>query len=241
MLRELSIIIPTYNEAENILTIISRLIARLDDICDYEIIVSDDDSPDGTWRLVQDLSEKNPRVKLLRRIGRKKGLSQSVVDGFHQSDGKILLVMDGDGQHDESCLPGIIELSKENDMVIGSRFAENSIIEDKWPAYRLLASKVAIFTASLLLGVRISDPMSGFFTVSKEAFNTVSPHIKAEGFKIMLEILCILKRKKPSCKIAETGIKFRKREKGSSKLGLGVTLNLIKMILRLKISRLHTS
>jgi dolichol-phosphate mannosyltransferase len=237
MSKKLSVIIPTFNEAENIAPLLSRLSTVLNSKHEYEIIVSDDDSPDGTWQIVKEFSKQNPCVRLIHRKGKKKGLSLSVIDAFSESNGEILLVMDGDGQHDESIIPEMIAVAQDKDMVIGSRFMRNSTIEENWPIYRLGASKTAIFLLSALLGIKLSDPMSGCFAVSKNALSIVSPYLKGEGFKIMLEILYVLMKKSPDSRISEFGIKFKKREKGESKLGIAVGLDFLKMIFRLRMTK----
>jgi dolichol-phosphate mannosyltransferase len=233
---EFSIAIPTFNEAGNIVPLLARLSTLLEGR-DFEIIVADDDSPDLTWRAAADFAKDHPRVKVIRRTGREKGLSMSVLDAFRAAEGDILLVMDGDGQHDESCVPGMLALAEANDMVVGSRFAPGASIEEDWPFHRLLASRFAIFAAKLLLGLGVSDPMSGFFAVRREKFLRISARMGAEGFKIMLETLYLLKKADPGCHVAEMPIRFRRREKGESKLGFGVALDLLKMILRLKFGR----
>jgi dolichol-phosphate mannosyltransferase len=228
-----SIVIPTYNEAENILSLLEEIKQTLSSRYDYEIIVADDDSPDGTWRLVDSAAKNDNTLKLLRRNG-KRGLGPSIVDGFRRAKGEILLVMDGDGQHGAKCLPKLIDSAMENDMVVGTRFADGGLIDGRWPFYRLAASWLAARAASFMLRVNVSDPMSGFFAVRKSAFDNIAHLLNPEGFKIMLEILFLLKKKRPDCRISEVGIRFKKRSAGHSKLGLGVILSYFKMLLRLK-------
>jgi dolichol-phosphate mannosyltransferase len=229
-----SIIIPTYNEAGNIVFLITKITEILKEKHDYEIIVADDDSPDGTWKLVEEISQRDDRIKLLRRIGKKKGLSPSIVDAFKTASGDVFIVMDADGQHDVSCLPVMIDVSNDNDMVIGTRFASDGAIEDNWPFYRLLASRLAAFAARAALKVNASDPMSGFFAISKDAFESVSQYLDPEGFKIMLELLFLLKKTNPDARVFETGIKFKSRKTGQSKLGTGVVFSYFKMLMRLR-------
>jgi dolichol-phosphate mannosyltransferase len=232
-----SIIIPTYNEAENILSLLEEIKQTLSSRYDYEIVIADDDSTDGTWRLVESAAKNDQTLKLLRRKG-KRGLGPSIVDGFRRAKGDILLVMDGDGQHDAKCLPKLIDSAMENDMVVGTRFADGGLIEGKWPFYRLAASRLAARAAFFMLRVNVSDPMSGFFAVRKNAFDDIANLLNPEGFKIMLEILFLLRKKCPDRKISERGIRFKKRRAGHSKLGIGVILSYFKMLWRLKMLRL---
>ncbi|HPO89554.1 MAG TPA: polyprenol monophosphomannose synthase [Victivallales bacterium] len=240
MKKEFSIIIPTYNEAENIVPLLKDITKILGSQSqNYEIIVSDDNSPDLTWQIVENfaIESKSPNIKIFRRLGKEKGLSRSVVDAFNVASGDILIVMDGDRQHEETCLLELIKIADNFDMVIGSRFTKGAKIAAKWPFYRKIASKIAIFATNFILGTTISDPMSGFFSIKNEKYQRLSPYIKAEGFKIMLEILYFLKKNDKNAKITEIPIKFRNREKGESKLGILVILDLFKMILRLKFHR----
>jgi dolichol-phosphate mannosyltransferase len=119
-----SLIVPTYNEYDNIEELISIVgnVLNLNNI-KYEILICDDNSPDKTWEKVSDISKKDPRVKLIRRF-RNKGLTPAVLEGMERSEGSILGVMDADLQHDVSILPRMIELTKQYDLIIASRYLE---------------------------------------------------------------------------------------------------------------------
>ncbi len=207
----LSIVVPTFNERENILELIRRLAVVLADK-DYEVIVVDDDSPDGTWRVVEAAAEQDPRIRLNHRIGRK-GLSSAVVDGCGVAQGQRIFVMDADLQHDEAIIPDMLIRLEEYEVVVATRHAEGgSVGVFAW--YRQFISLVATWGVKLLLGVRVSDPMSGFFCLRRQVFDRVSSELRPRGFKILIEILWRAKIRN----IGEIGFHFRARTAGESKL-----------------------
>lgn len=213
--RDLSIIIPTYNERDNIEPLTRRLQTHLDGNVDYEIIVVDDDSPDQTWALAETLSKADPRLRVLRRTT-KKGLASAVVDGFSSATGNVLAVIDADLQHDESILLSMHDQIANHDIVVGSRKVAGGGIS-QWNPLRRLISWFATQLARRFLRVPIADPMSGYFMLRREVFNEVAPKINPTGFKILLEIA----RHADSPKIAEVGYLFRPRQFGKSKLSVG--------------------
>lgn len=208
-----TLILPTYNEKENIkefLPILESLFTKHK--INYEIIVVDDDSPDLTWKFVQNYSIKNPRIRVIRRVT-EKGLSSAVVTGMASSNGEILGIMDADMQHDESILPKMIELLQDFDLVIGSRrTVDGSYGEMNW--YRRVLSYGATILAKIMLPIKTNDPMSGFFVLNKQVFEQSKDRINPRGYKILLELLA----KNPKIKISELGYSFRKREHGETKL-----------------------
>ncbi len=230
-----SIVIPTFNERENIVTLAAMLAEVMKGIPgDYEIIVVDDNSPDRTWEVVEELGKADPRIKVIRRM-KDPGLSPSIVEGFDKASGRFLAAMDADLQHDETRLPAMFEAAREGaDIVAGTRYAHGGSIEGGWPAHRRLMSWTATMMARVILGVSISDPMSGFFIVSSDAYKRIRPQLDPKGFKIFLEILYLLKRKDGSPRIREVGICFRKRRAGESKLGLKVIFNYLLSLIQLK-------
>lgn len=228
---KLSVIIPTYNERENILILIERLQESLAKI-DHEIIVVDDDSPDHTWELVAELSESNDRIRLIRRRS-EKGLSSAVVEGFGSAMGEYLAVIDADLQHDETILPQLVQkLDEGNDLALGSRKAEGGGIEN-WSYFRRFVSFSAGLMAKVMLGNNVSDPMSGYFALTKKFFLEVDEKINPRGFKILLELLSRSKGKK----IAEVGYVFRNRVHGQSKLNTAVVFDYLIALATLSIGR----
>jgi dolichol-phosphate mannosyltransferase len=228
-----TIVIPTYNERENITKLLGKLEKRLKGL-NYQIIVADDDSPDRTWEAVEEFGKTNPDISCLRRKGRERGLSRSIIDGFNQAQGNVFAVLDGDMQHDESYLPEILKTAEDYDMVLGTRHADGGGIEGGWPLSRRIASWCAARTARLLLGISVSDPMSGYFAVQKELYERIKDKLNPSGFKIMLEILYISTVYCDNVRVKETGIKFRPRVAGKSKLGGKVIFEYFISLLRLR-------
>lgn len=209
MSHRVSVILPTYNEAENIPEIVPRLAALGPD---YEIVVVDDGSPDGTERAVRELMATYP-VKILER-GKKLGLASAVIDGVTQvATGETVVVMDADLSHDETIVPELVAaVQAGSGVAVGSRFASGGSTEDA--PLRRLFSWCAKQVARVVLGVRVQDPMSGFFAIRRDRFLAVAPRLRPRGFKILLDILV---RMRPE-HVSEVGFRFKGRQKGESKL-----------------------
>ena len=203
----LSIIIPTYNESKNIKELVDRIKQSLSD--DYEIIIVDDGSPDGTSEIAAKLGGEHP-IKVINR-GKKLGLASAVLEGFKLASGDLLGVMDADLSHPPEILPLLLKDMQEQaaDIVIGSRFIEGGRIEN-WPKKRLIATSVAILSVRPLTPIK--DPMSGFFILKKEVIDQVA--LIPRGFKILLEILVKGRYKKA----VEHPIVFKDRVFGDSKI-----------------------
>ena len=231
----LSVISPTLNEAENVPRLVKELERALGEI-DYEILIVDDNSPDQTWCVAQDLSSINHRVKSVRRM-QDPGLSVAVIDGFSAAEGDVVACIDADLQHDPSILVRMLdELEQGADVVVGSRHIDGGGTGE-WNRFRRLQSWVATKTAQLLLGVRLKDPMSGYFLVWRKDFAEVKEHLNGKGFKILLEILANLQ----TSKIKEVPYTFRLRTQGQSKLSGIVILQYVHQLWRLcSSSRRHS-
>ena len=228
----LSVIIPTYNEKDNIKVLIERLESVLSkNEIPFELIVVDDDSPDLTWQVVEELVLSKPHVRLYRRVNQR-GLSSAVIQGFSQAKGDYLAVIDADLQHDESILPEMYRRCKENEIVIASRKVENGGIED-WSKKRQFVSWVAGSLAVWVLKVKITDPMSGFFMLPRESFNKCVQQLNPKGFKILLEIIHKLQPKK----VSEVGFVFKSRQHGESKLSTSVIFDYLISLYELKFGK----
>lgn len=211
---ELAIIIPTFNEADNVAEIVRRLRACLQDIS-WEIIFVDDDSPDGTSDRIQELAHGDIRIRLLRRIGRR-GLSSACIEGMLASTAPFLAVIDADLQHDETRLPLMLDRIKAGnlDLVVASRYVAGGSLGD-WSENRQSMSRFASRLAQLLTHADLTDPMSGFFLVRAGILETCVHDLSGIGYKILFDILSSSPR---PLKFEEVPYGFRQRQAGESKL-----------------------
>ncbi|MDH4263505.1 MAG: glycosyltransferase family 2 protein [Spirochaetia bacterium] len=209
---DISIVLPTYNEKENIVIVLDKIQRVLKNIR-YQIIVVDDNSPDNTWEIASGYAKKYPNIQVIRRMNNR-GLSTAIMEGFASSSSKWVVVMDADLQHDEKILTHFYnEFSNGYDIIIGSRkIAGGSISE--WSFLRRIISWIATKMAFIVIKNNVSDPMSGFFGITKEMFESSIHKINPRGFKLLLELLA----HNPSAKVFEIGYTFNKRIHGKSKL-----------------------
>ena len=217
----ISIVIPTFNEVENIIPLLKNLTALVNDF-EYEIIIVDDDSPDGTSDAVNKYMKFNKRIKLITRIGRS-GLSSAIKEGLIFAQGKYLLVLDGDGQHHPSFILNMLREIKKNesDVVIGSRFLNDSKVEGL-SNKRSLGSKIANKLARISLHrnySKITDYLSGCFCLEKEMTKKFIRKIEINGFKFLYELLSLSKGK---LAVNEVPLIFKERRFGNSKLDIAI-------------------
>lgn len=219
-----SIIVPTYNERENLTPLLERIKSTLGPSEDYEVIVVDDDSPDRTWEKAQELSKDHP-IKVLRRKG-ERGLGTAVVCGLKETKHDVVVVMDADLQHPPEKIPDLVaEIEKGADIAIGSRYVEGGE-KGEFGFFRSLISRGADFLARTLFRKTrdVKDIQSGFFALQREVVE--SADLDPIGYKILLEILV----QGDYEEISEVGYKFGERKSGKSKLGLGSILNYLRHI-----------
>jgi dolichol-phosphate mannosyltransferase len=223
----LAIIVPTFNERENVHEMVARLDSALAGI-DWEVVFVDDDSTDGTRDILRDLARSDARVRFLHRIGRR-GLASAVVEGIQSTSSPYVAVIDGDLQHDERLLPEMFARVRSShcDVVVGSRYIESGGL-DRLDKRRRLISRVATGLAQLLMGARLSDPMSGYFLITRDAFDRSVRRLSNLGYKILLDILLSAK---PSLTVVELPYVFRNRVHGESKLDSAVTLEYLMLLL----------
>ena len=227
---DLTIVIPTFNEAENIPILVEGIFKVFHEQgLKGEVIIVDDNSPDGTWEVARQLKSTYNNLDVLRRFN-KRGLSSAVLDGIQLARGNIIGVMDGDLSHPPEKIPELVKpiMSGESDFVIASRYVKGGIIEN-WPFIRKASSKLATIAARGLTHVK--DPMSGFFFLKKELIEGVE--LSPKGFKIGLEILVKSKYKK----VTEVPIIFKDRDYGESKMSGGVILEYFSHLVRLYLHR----
>jgi dolichol-phosphate mannosyltransferase len=234
---ELSIVVPTFNERENIAELVRRIDAALPGVA-WEVIVVDDDSTDGTAALVNELAQIDRRVRCIQRIGRR-GLSSACIEGFLSSPAPFLAVIDGDLQHDESILPAMLNCLQQGDIdiVVGSRYMTGGSIGD-WRGRRAWLSKLSTQLAQKTLRVALSDPMSGFFAIRRAVLHEVVRGLSGVGFKILLDIFSTAER---PLRYRELPYEFRARHAGESKVDGMVALDFLTMLLQKKVGRLVPS
>ncbi len=225
---ELSIVLPTFNEAENIPVLVGLLHKTLSGI-DWEVIVVDDNSPDGTTDVARSIAGVDPRVRVIRRIGRR-GLSGACIEGMLSSSARFVAVMDADLQHDEALLPEMLAVLKtgDADLVVASRKVEGGTVGDGLSRVRAWGSNIANSLAQKLLNVTVSDPMSGFFMIRRDKAEEIAPKLSAQGFKILLDIVSSFDG---ALRIRELPFTFRERQHGESKLDTLVTLDYFGLLL----------
>lgn len=227
----LSVIAPTYNEAANIFPFVEKISSALVGI-EHEILIVDDDSPDDTWLVAQNIARVNPRVRVIRRL-QNRGLGLAVIDGFSSALGDVIACIDADLQHDPKILPQMLAaLENGCDIVVGSRYA-NGGGTGNWNRLRRLESWIATKMAQTLLGVAVKDPMSGYFLMRRSDFDSVRGQLNAAGFKILLEIIAELKPEE----IREVPYEFRSRVAGNSKLSTSVVFEYLGQLWRLSKGR----
>ena len=225
---QISVVVPCYKERENIRPLVAALDAALAGRA-WEVIFVDDDSPDGTASEIRALGLVDPRVRGLRRIGRR-GLSSAVIEGALASSAEIIAVMDGDLQHDETRLGVMVDAVREGrcDIAVGSRHVSGGDSEGLSAPWRHRLSEGGIRLAQSVLPVRLGDPMSGFFTCRREYFESLSPRLSAAGFKILLDL--ILSAPVPP-RVLELPCHFKERAAGESKLDALVLAQFLGMLL----------
>jgi dolichol-phosphate mannosyltransferase len=224
---ELSVIIPTFNERENVARLVCRLDRVLNDIR-WEAIFVDDDSNDGTADEIRSIAKSDARVRCLQRIGRR-GLSSACIEGMLSSSAPFIAVMDADLQHDESILPVMLSELKLSgvDIVVGSRYIEGGGLGD-WRGHRILISRVASMMSRVVTRVDLKDPMSGFFVIRRTAFMGAVRNLSTIGFKILLDLFASSPK---AMTFREVPYQFRSRTAGRSKLDLPAVWGYILLIL----------
>lgn len=228
-----SLVVPTFNEAKNIVPIIAQLDGVLRPVLgeSFELVVVDDDSPDETWRIAGEAAEVYSSVRVLRRRG-ERGLATAIIRGWQVARGEVLGVIDADLQHPpEALLMLLAEIGRGADLAVGSRNAEGGGVSD-WSLSRRLLSRGAQLLGLVILPEvlgRLTDPMSGMFMVRRSALASVP--LDPIGYKILLEVVGRGRIRW----IAETAYVFREREEGESKVSARVYVEYLMHLLRLRL------
>jgi dolichol-phosphate mannosyltransferase len=224
---ELAVVIPTLNERENIAALVERLGTALTGIR-WEAVFVDDDSPDGSADLVRELGQQRGNIRCVQRLGRR-GLSSACIEGILASSAPYIAVMDADLQHDEALLPKMLATIKEEqlDIVVGTRYGADGSVGD-WQKSRVVISDLASRLARLVVKAELTDPLSGFFVISRTAFAATMRNLSGQGFKILLDIFA--SAPKPLA-FAELPFHFRRRVNGESKLDTLVAWEYLTLLL----------
>ncbi|ACB39587.1 glycosyltransferase [Pyrobaculum neutrophilum] len=219
----ISVVVPTYNEAENIRELVERLHKALQN--NYEVVVVDDGSPDGTAQIAASLAHSYP-VVVITREGRL-GLSSAVVEGARRAGGDVVVVMDADLQHPPELVPKLAEIAERGCLAVASRYVKGGGVRG-WPLHRRVVSRGAVFLARLLLpeARAVHDPVSGFFAYSRECLAQIKP---TGLYKILLDVLV---QCRPRC-VVEVPYVFGLRTRGRSKLGTRHVLDFLRQLFRL--------
>lgn len=228
-----TVVLPTYNERQNIAAAIAAIasaFARHE--WSWEILVVDDDSPDRTWEVVERLAD--PRVRCYRRLDRK-GLSSAIVDGLSLGRGERLVVADADLQHDLEKIPDLVDALVRHPLAVGTRYAAGGGTSG-WSRRRLTMSRMATIACQVVLGIRCSDPMSGFFAIRRETFQRLAPRLNPRGYKLLMELLYAAR----PASVGEVPYVFSPRRAGDSKLSSQVIwdfgLSLLELLSRRLVS-----
>jgi dolichol-phosphate mannosyltransferase len=223
----LTVVVPCRNEAGNVRVMVERLAEALAGVA-WEVVFVDDDSPDGTAAVAKGIAERDPRVRCIRRVGRR-GLASACIEGMLASSAPFVAVIDGDLQHDERLLPRMLDALRrgEADVAVGSRRVAGGGDEGLSPLRRRI-SEAGGALAQAMLPVPLADPMSGFFALPRPLLEEVAPRLTATGFKILLDILLSVRRPP---RVLELPYAFRAREHGDSKLDVGVLLEFAALLI----------
>lgn len=227
--RDLSVVIPTYNEAENI----GPLILKIENIFQYygingEIVIVDDNSPDGTADIVKKYLAKFDNIRILERKA-KLGLGYAYKEGFKAVSGRVVMEMDADFSHDPSDIPRIFQKCiNDSDVVIGSRYVRSGRIVG-WNFVRRMVSFFANILVDVFLRLGVKDNTAGFRAYRREALDAILPNVKCNSYDFQVEML--LKAKKQGLTLKEIPVVFRERARGKSKLGRKEFLKFIKMLI----------
>lgn len=222
---DLTVVIPTFNERGNLEPLVARLARVLDGLA-WEAIFVDDNSPDGTADALRGIGRRDPRIRCIRRVGRR-GLAGACIEGMLAAQAPVVAVMDADLQHDESLLPRMFEaMGAGADVVVATRYAPGGDAEG-FSAWRGRGSRLATLLAQRVLHVTSSDPMSGFFMLRRETVEELAPKLSTQGFKILLDILATAKG---PLKVTELTYSFGVRQSGDSKLDNKVLMDFLGLI-----------
>jgi dolichol-phosphate mannosyltransferase len=223
---ELTIVVPTFNEKANIPLLVERL-SELLTSCDWEVIFVDDNSPDGTAAAARAIGTNDSRVRCIRRIGRR-GLAGACLEGMLASQARYVAVMDADLQHDEGLLVPMLDALRaaRADVAVASRYLYGGSAAGL-SKQRSRVSRGSNSLVRLLLGIDLTDPMSGHFMIRRDALESIAPSLSTQGFKILLDILATARGGLRTIELPST---FRERQHGESKLDSKIALDFAALV-----------
>ena len=224
---ELTLVVPTFNESDNVAALVEAVAGALQGVA-WELIVVDDDSPDGTADRVRRLARVDPRVRCLQRIGRR-GLAGACIEGMLSSSAPFVAVMDADLQHDPTLLLAMLQLlrSGDTDIVVASRYMAGGDLGD-WDPTRRRWSHLATRLARRFTRAALTDPMSGFFMLRRELLPPLAPRLSNAGFKLLLDLFATSPE---PLRFRELPYRFGVRRRGESKLDEGVAWDYLMLLL----------
>ncbi len=231
---DLALILPTFNERENIPILIARLTEALQGLS-WEAIFVDDDSPDGTADVISSFARWDSRIRLIHRIGRR-GLSSASIEGMMSTSAPIVGVMDADLQHDETILPRMLELLRADslDVVVGTRNADGGSMGE-FNRSRVLLSRLGEKISQSVCRCKLTDPMSGFFLLRRNFLLDIVHDLQGGGFKILVDLLA---SSKVPVRVGEVGYKFGARQHGESKLNVVVGIEYLFLVVNKRLGGL---
>jgi dolichol-phosphate mannosyltransferase len=223
---ELTVVVPTFSERDNIAEVVRRLEDTLVGV-EWEVVFVDDDSPDGTSAVAKSIGSREGRVRCIRRVGRR-GLAGACIEGILSSSAPIVAVMDADLQHDETILPQMLQAIRSgSDLAVASRYTAGGSATEGLSPIRKWGSEFATRLANRFIGTQVSDPMSGFFMIRRELVEKHAVSLAGEGYKVLMDILWTAGK---SLKISEVSYRFRERQTGESKLDTLVTFDYLGLL-----------
>ena len=230
------VIVPTYNEAENLPLVVPRILEQDERI---EVLVVDDNSPDGTGRMADEMAADGPRVHVLHREG-KLGLGTAYLTGFRwalERDYEFIFEMDADGSHDAKHLPEFLAAIQDADLVLGSRYLEGRVTVVNWPMSRLLLSYCANIYARVVTGHRLYDATGGFKCFRRRVLEAIDlDEVHSNGYSFQIEMSFRAWHK--GFRIVEIPIVFVDRVEGTSKMSGGIVREAVWMVWLLRLKRL---
>ena len=223
---ELAVVVPTFRERDNIAPLVERVREALRGVA-WEMIFVDDDSSDATAEAIWSIGRTDPRVRCIKRVGRR-GLASACIEGMLSSGAPYFAVMDADLQHDPALLPTLLERVRggQVDLAIASRYMPGGSVGD-WEVERVRMSAMATRLAQMVVRQPVSDPMSGYFLLTRATFEAARHRLSALGFKILLDLIA---SSPAQLRLAEVPLRFDKRTLGQSKLALRTVWDFLLLI-----------